>query len=172
MTPHSTRCCTASIPGRLRRPCGRLAPGHIAGVAVGFAGLIVLVVGTFLPWLTSGQARRNSYQAGGALRRLLGLRGAADAAVSAWPLLALVCAAAVAIFALGLRRSAAMLALVAALAAGSVAVAALRVDGNRFIRPLILGPIVTLVGATTVILAATLVLISAQTPRISQRSES
>lgn len=150
---------------------GRPTAGQVAGLALGVAGLIVLVIGTFLPWLHSGHTQRNSYQAGGALRRLLGLRGAADAAVSAWPLLALMCAAVVAVFMLGLRRSAVLLALLASLAAGSVAVAALRVDGNRFVRPILLGPIVTLVGATAVILAATLLLISTRRPSISRRSK-
>lgn len=130
----------------------------------------MLVIGTFLPWLDSGQARRNSYETGGALKRLLGLHGLAETAVSAWPLIALVCAAVVAIFAVGLRRSAALLAFLTALTSGVVAVAALQVDGNRFIRPVKLGPTVTLVGATAVVLAATLVLTSARTHRNSRRS--
>lgn len=144
--------------------------GQTAGPALGLAGLVVLVVGTFLPWLDSGRAQRNSYETGGALKRLLGLRGLADAAVSAWPFVALVCAGIVAIFAVGLRRSAASLALLTALATGAVAVAALRVDGNRFIQPVKLGPIVTLVGATAVLVAATLLLISARLLRIPRRS--
>ncbi|MDQ2748452.1 MAG: hypothetical protein M3Y44_02805 [Actinomycetota bacterium] len=150
-------------------PTGWPAAGHIASQVLGATGLVVLVVGTFLPWLDSGRAHRNSYQAGGALQRLLGLRGAAQAAVSAWPLVGLACATVVAIFVVGLRRSAALLALLTALATGAVAVAALRVDGNRLVRPVQLGPTVTLVGATAVLLAVTLVLISAA-PRTSRRS--
>jgi hypothetical protein len=149
---------------------GRLAASQFAGQALGVTGLVVLVIGTFLPWLESGRARRNSYQTGGALKRLLGLRGLPEAAVSAWPLVALVCAAVVAIFAVGLRRSAALLALLTALATGAVAVAALLVDGDSFVRPVNLGPIVTLVGATAVLVAATLLLISARMLRISRRS--
>ena len=121
----------------------------------------------FLPWLDSGRARRSSYETGGALKRLLGLRGLPEAAVSAWPMVALVCAAVVAIFAVGLRRSAAVLGLLTALATGAVAVAALVVDGTRFIRPVSLGPTVTLVGATAVLVAATLMLISARKLRSS-----
>ena len=138
---------------------------------LGVAGLVALVVGTFLPWLNSGQARRNSYETGGALKRLLGLHGPAEAAVSAWPLIALVCAAVVAIFAVGLRRSAALVALLTALVSGVVASAALLVHGNQFIRPVSLGPLVTLVGATGVLLAATLVLTPTRA-RNSQRSTS
>jgi hypothetical protein len=146
---------------------GRLATGQLAGQVLGVTGLVVLVVGTFLPWLDSGRARRNSYETGGALKRLLGLRGLAEAAVSAWPLIGLMCAAVVAIFAVGLRRSAALLALLTAIPTGAVAVAALLVDGNSFVRPVDLGPIVTLVGATAVLIAATLLLMSVRTLRIS-----
>jgi hypothetical protein len=154
----------------LSRPTGRSAAGQIAGPALGLTGLVVLVVGTFLPWLDSGQAHRNSYETGGALKRLLGLRGPAEAAVAAWPSVALLCAAVVAIFAVGLRRSAALLGLLTALGAGAVAVAALNVDGNRFIRPVSLGPIVTLAGATAVLLAATVLLTSTRSLRTSRRS--
>jgi hypothetical protein len=149
------------------RSIGRLAAGRLAGPALGSAGLVVLVVGTFLPWLDSGRAQRNSYQTGGALKRLLGLRGLPAAAVSVWPLVALVCAAVVALFALGWRRSAALLALLTALTTGAIAIAALVVDGNRVIRPVRLGPTVTLVGATAVLIAATLMLTSARKLRSS-----
>jgi hypothetical protein len=147
---------------------GRPAASH-AERTLGVAGLVALVVGTFLPWLGSGQAERNSYETGGALKRLLGLHGPAEAAVSAWPLIGLVCAAVVAISAVGLRRSAALLALLTALAAGAVAITALLVDGKQFIRPVSLGPVVTLAGATAVLLAATLALQSTRA-RNSQRS--
>jgi len=150
----------------------RRAQGGVAGPALGALGLLVLVVGTFLPWLRSGSAGRNSYQTGGALQRLLGLRGAADAAVSAWPSIALVCATVVAIFAVGLRRWAAVLAVLTALGAGAVSIAALRVEGNRFAKPANLGPTVTLVGAAMVLAAATLILTSAHVDRIFPRSKS
>lgn len=119
---------------------------------------MVLVAGTFLPWLRSGQVSRNSYRTGGAIQRLLDARGPLDAALTAWPFLALVCAAVVAVFALGARRTAAALAVVPSLAAGGVAVAVLAVDGTSFARPQPLGPSVTLAGALLVIMAATLVL--------------
>lgn len=146
------------------RPVHRPARRSARGVAVqllGITGLVVLVAGTFLPWLRSGDARRNSYQTGGTLRRLLDLHGVLDVAVSAWPFAGLTCAAVVALFAVGLRRCAAALGLVTALAMGSVAIAALRVDSNAFVRPVRFGPAVTLAGAIMVLGAATLMLISA-----------
>ncbi len=133
---------------------------HHAGAVLGGVGVVLLLVGTFLPWLRSGRSDRNSYETGGALRRLLGLHGALDAAVSAWPFVGLLCAAVVAIFALGLRRSAAGLALLTAAAAAAVAITALEVDGNSFASPLMLGPSVTILGATVVAIAATLLLAS------------
>lgn len=133
---------------------------------------MVLVVGTFLPWLRSGQARRNSYQTGGALQRLLGLHGILDSAVSAWPFVGLLCAAVIAVFAVGLRRCAALLALLTALGTGAAAVTALGVGGNSVLRPATLGPSVTLVGAVAVLAAATLLLTSSRVVRISQRSKS
>lgn len=144
---------------------------RIAAPALGALGLVVLLGGTFLPWLHSGRAERNSYETGGALRRLLGLRGAADAAVSAWPSIALLCAAVVAIFAMGLRRCAAGLAVLTALGAGAVSITALRVDGNRFAKPAIIGPTVTLVGAAIVLVTATLTLTSAPFARSVPRSK-
>lgn len=128
--------------------------------AFGASGLVVLVAGTFLPWLRSGQVRRNSYQAGGALQRLLGVHGVLDSAVSAWPFVGLLCAGIVATYAIGCHRCAALLALIVALFTGAVALAALRIGGNRILRAAALGPSVTLLGALAVLAAATLLLTS------------
>jgi hypothetical protein len=147
-------------------------PGlRLSGAALGGAGLVVLLAGTFLPWLSSGRAHRNSYQAGGSLRRLLRLPGVLDAVATAWPFAGLLCAAVVATFALGLHRCAAALALFAGLAMGAVAVTAMRVDGNSFVRPLTLGPAVTILGAAIVVVAATLVLTSTRRRPTLSRSQ-
>ena len=114
------------------------------------------MVGTFLPWLYSGSRSRNSYATGGALRRVLGVGGVGDAALSAWPFVALACAVAVAALLLGLPRTAAVLGLLAAAAAGAGAIAMLTAGGNPVVRPAHLGPIVTLAGAVTVPIAITM----------------
>ena len=67
------------------------------------AGIAVLVLGTFLPWLRSGRATRNSYEATGAVRRLVHPPGVLDDLFRIWPLLGAVCALAVAVYVLGLR---------------------------------------------------------------------
>lgn len=130
----------------------RLAPW------LGGIGLLVLLAGTFLPWLRSGRAHRNSYRTGGLLRRLIDASGLVDAALAVWPFLGLACAAVVAVYALGARRASAALALVPGIGAGAVAVAVLGVDGSSFAAPVRTGPVVTAIGALAVIIAASLVL--------------
>lgn len=130
--------------------------------AGGAGGLVALVVGTFLPWLRSGRVSRNSYEADGTIQRLLGVRGLGHAALTAWPFLGGLCAAAVALFALGLQRLAAVLAALVAVAAGGVAIATLRVPAAPYAAPASAGPTVTILGAVLTLLMATLILF---TPR-------
>ncbi len=119
---------------------------------------MLLIAGTFLPWLRSGQVHRNSYRTGGAIRRLLDVHGLLGALLAAWPFLGIACAAIVCLFALGLRRTAAGLALVPAAGAGAVGAAVLAVDGPSFAVPQRSGPLVTILGALMMIIAASLVL--------------
>lgn len=132
----------------------------VAGVA-GCAGLACVVVGTFLPWLYSGSRSRNSYETGGALRRVFDVRGISDAALAAWPFVGLACAATIALLILGLRRTAAVVGLVDAAGAAAGAIAMLTAGDNGLVRPANLGPIVTLVGALTVVAAVTIQLFGA-----------
>lgn len=132
---------------------------RVAAPALGLFGLAVIVAGTFLPWLDSGRATRNSYQASGAARRLLDVSGWLGGALRAWPFVGLVCAAVVVLYALGLPRSAAGLGLLTGAVAAAVAVGALSVRGNALVAPATRGPAVTIMGATAVIIAATLLLL-------------
>ena len=133
-----------------------------AGVAaaIGTAGLIITVVGTFLPWLHSGAVRRNSYASFGTLRRLIGFHGVAELLVRAWPLLGAVTAAVVVVAATGLRRTAAVLGGLVAAWAAAVAGGALARDPVGIVGVELVGPIVTLIGATAVLGAAILALTS------------
>jgi hypothetical protein len=142
------------------RPVPLPVRSRLATGGLGLAGLGVLVLGTFLPWLRSGQVSRNSYQTGGALQRLLSLPGPLQTAVSVWPFVGLACAATVALFAIGLHRSAAAASLLTAAAAAVISIAALTVSGSGLVAPVRLGPIVTLLGAILVVAAASLVLVS------------
>jgi hypothetical protein len=128
--------------------------------AGGAVGLLVLIGGTFLPWLHSGRATHNSYETDGTIQRLLNVHGAARSALSAWPLLGAGCAVAIALFAVGAPRWAAAVALLLALCAGTVAIATLSVHGTSFAAPAVLGPAVTLFGALLVLVAAIVLLFS------------
>jgi len=116
-------------------------------------GLAVIVVGTFLPWLRSGRATRNSYATDGAVRRLLQLDGTVDAALRAWPFLSLACAVAAALVLVGRRRIGAGVAAVVALCTGAVAAGALLSSSRGLLRPDTTGPAVTLTGSILTLLA-------------------
>jgi hypothetical protein len=114
---------------------------------VGSLGLVGIVVGTFLPWLASGSARRNSYAAGGAVHRLLTLSRALDDLLRLWPLLGLVAALALAAVVLGHPVVGLSLGMIAAVVAGSCAVAVLTVHPSRYLHVVREGPLTTLAGA-------------------------
>ncbi|MCW2497924.1 hypothetical protein [Jatrophihabitans sp.] len=128
---------------------------------VGIAGLAVTIVGTFLPWLGSGSAERNSYAAGGAVRTLMSPSRPVQDLLGLWPLLGMVAAAAVAALVLGRAVVALGLALVVAAVAGGGALAVLPMKGNRYAHVLSTGPLTTLAGATLIALAGVISLVLA-----------
>lgn len=124
--------------------------------ALGGTGLGLIVLGTFLPWLRAGRDYRDSYQAGGAVRRLTGTTGLVDHLLSLWPLVGLACAASVALYLLGGRAIATALAAVSALSAGAAGVDALATTANSYAEVVVIGPAVSLTGVTLVALAVLL----------------
>jgi hypothetical protein len=71
-------------------------------------GLLVLVAGTFLPWLASGEVLRNSYQSMALAARLTPLGdGATGVVLAAWPAVGGISAACLVLYLVGLRRTAA-----------------------------------------------------------------
>jgi len=137
----------------------RSPPVHVT-LPVGGAGLVTILAGTFLPWLLSGGVRRNSYASFGIVRRLIGFHGGAEVLIRAWPLLGVACALVVLVAVAGLLRTAALLALLVGAWAAAIAGGALAHDPVGNVRIDTLGPIVTVIGATTTIAAAILTLIS------------
>jgi uncharacterized membrane protein len=123
---------------------------------VGALGLVVVLIGTFLPWLHSGAATRNSYQTGGAVRRLIGTTGFVDDLLRLWPLVAVACAAAAALYLVGLRPLGTLLAGLSAVAAGAASIGALATTATSYAQVSLVGPVVTLIGATLVALAVLL----------------
>ncbi|SFI57677.1 hypothetical protein SAMN05421835_10171 [Amycolatopsis sacchari] len=114
------------------------------------AGLVVTVLGTFLPWFHSGGVQRHSYQTADAIARLVLVDSAfLRTALRLWlgvPLLAAVC---LGLFALGFARTAATLTALLAISVGTVALLATvrsgGTDGLIGITPT--GPVTTLAGA-------------------------
>jgi hypothetical protein len=123
---------------------------------LGGLGLLVIVIGTFLPWLQSGTTSRNSYQTGGAVRRLIGTTGLVDDVLRLWPLVAVACAAAAVLYLVGLQALGTLLAGLSAMAAGAASIGALATTATSYAQVSLVGPVVTLVGATLVALAVLL----------------
>jgi hypothetical protein len=124
---------------------------------LGGLGALVLVIGTFLPWLSSGAALRNSYQAMAVARRLTPLGdGATGAALSAWPAVGGITAACLVLYAVGLRRSAAIGISLLSVVTGTVATATvvLLPPGEFTVRAVLLGPVVTVTGAVLAVVGA------------------
>ena len=117
------------------------------------AGLGVIVIGSFLPWLRSGLATRNSYATDGAVRRLLQVDGTLAAVLRVWPFLSLACALAAALVVVGQHRAGIGLAALVALCTGIVATWALLSSARGLLRPASLGPAVTLTGSILTLLA-------------------
>lgn len=122
-------------------------------------------MGTFLPWLRSGEVNRNSFQASGKLQRLLDLHGIAAAAVALWPFVVLACAVVGALFAFSARRAAAALGLVVGAVAAAVAIGVLASGGAGLVAPTRTGPMVTMIGALIVLAVSVCLLVSRSAAR-------
>jgi hypothetical protein len=133
-------------------PAGRLSGRILAGL-----GALLLVAGTFLPWLASGAALRNSYQAMSVARRLTPLGdGATGALLAAWPMFGGITAAILVLYVVGLRRTAAVGLSLLSVAAGTVAAAVvvLLPPGDFTVRAVLFGPLVTMTGAVLAVAGA------------------
>ena len=119
--------------------------------AVACVGMATLLTGTFLPWLQSGRATRNSYETSGTVRRLIVHDGVLSNLFRFWPALGIVCALAVALYVFGLHRVGLAVAAIAALAGGAASIAALNAPANAYASVIDSGPVTTLVGAVVVL---------------------
>ncbi len=138
-----------------------------AGVLV---GLLAVAGGTFLPWLRTGLATRNSFRAAGLINRLLAPPGLAGLLLSAWPLIVLACAVAIALLVLHVRRTASGLAALTALAAGGVAFTTLLLPSRSYATVARSGPAVTGTGACLVLVSVAISLARALRDRRRRRA--
>lgn len=129
------------------RPPTRLG---LAGAALTAAGLLVVSVGTFLPWVRSGAVLRDSYQSIAVIRTLDVLDGGPLTLVlDAWTMIIPLVTVCVVAYALGFRGTAATISAVLAIISGTIAGAATVVSGGEGVRLGIdgIGPTTTSVGA-------------------------
>jgi hypothetical protein len=140
--------------------------------AIGAAtGLAIVVLGTFLSWVRSGTVYYTSYQSLGILRHLgftevfPALRVFLDVWLGVIPAAAIT----IAMYALRLRRTAAVLAVILASMMGTIAGAAAVQgdDGDGIIGIASTGPVVTLTGSVLALAGAVLVLV-AERNRVKQ----
>jgi hypothetical protein len=134
------------------------------GAGSAAAGLVAIVVGTFLAWSRSGNVYRDSYQSLGVLREL----GFVDAIpalsvfLDVWMAMIPAAAITIALYSLGLRRSAATLATLLSIIMGTIAgaVASQQRGEDELIGIAGTGPVVTLTGAVLALLGAVAILAS------------
>jgi hypothetical protein len=143
----------------------------MAGAGIGACGLIVAVVGTFLPWLSSGGVLRNSYAIVGIVGRL-GLVGSGfgSTALSWWPLLGPVAMLAVIGGIVRWWRTAAVVALLFGLLTGVIGAGVLAVAGGHGAMGIALaydGPVTTAIGGILAVAGSLVVLVAS---RRTQRS--
>jgi hypothetical protein len=137
-----------ALAQRLQVPAS-LCPGVAA------VGVVVALIGTFLPWLRSGVVMRDSYQAATVLHDLVG--GTAGGLLTAWPMVIPAWSLCVALHALGLRRVSAALGYLFGVLTAAVAGLVLAQDAQPYalLGPVTSGPSVTLVGVVLVLVGAT-----------------
>ncbi|TCO53446.1 hypothetical protein [Actinocrispum wychmicini] len=128
------------------------------GAGLGAVGLVAVIIGTFLPWSRSGLTYRNSYASLGVLREL----GFVGSLVTVWVAMIPLAAVTIAIYALGLRRSAAGVAAVMSIIMGTISGVAVveRGDEGSLIGIASTGPTTALAGAALGVLGAAVVLVT------------
>lgn len=82
----TTRPPARVVAGRV--PASGVPLSRLVGSIVGIIAISTLLTGMFLPWLSSGQVTRNSYQVAGTLDRFRLIDSALlDAVLAIWPFL-------------------------------------------------------------------------------------
>jgi hypothetical protein len=111
---------------------GPASSRRLVAVILAGSGLALVVVGSFLPWILSGQVRRSSYAIAGIVDRLgIAGDGILGTLVAGWPLVGLFCSLPVVAGLLRWWRTCGLLCAVLGLAAGTLAAGVLLVGGGR-----------------------------------------
>ena len=134
-----------------------------------------MIIGTFLPWVVSGQVRRSSYAAAGVIDRLgVAGEGMLDGLVGLWPLFGALCALPVVAALLRWWRTAGVLAVLLALTGGGLSIGALVFAARRGSSGTVsldpLGPTVTVAGAALLLVGGLLLTFRRSSPGSSRMS--
>ena len=128
---------------------------QVTGAATCGAGLVLVAIGTFLPWFKSGAVLRSSYDTIGIARTLhLDESSPLRLALDAWTMVVPVVTLCVAAYAFGLRRTAATIAAILAIICGTIGgIAAVGSSGDDVALGIAsTGPTVTAVGGVLALL--------------------
>lgn len=135
-------------------------------------GIVVLVVGTFLPWLRSGRISRNSYELAGVGVRRLQAADWVEAPLRAWPFLGPLWAVVLVLMILTRPRVAGWVAVVLSTVTGLVALGGLflvvRLD-SAMLSGVVIGPLLTAAGAVVVLAASVAILQRKSLPGATNR---
>jgi hypothetical protein len=126
--------------------------------SIGGAGLLLVVIGSFLPWVISGNVRRSSYQVIGVVGRLgIGDGGVLAMLIGAWPFIGVLCVVPILAAAIRFWRTCAVLSLLIGLLSGALSFGLLilvAARGGSILRLDPIGPSVMAAGAVLLICAA------------------
>jgi len=160
------------VPANRKTPppiAGPAAPIGITGVPtrlrvqvaiclLGGAGLLLVVLGSFLPWVISGNVRRSSYQITGVVGRLgIGDGGALALLIDAWPFVGVLCVVPLLAAAVRYWRTAGVLVILIGLLSGVLSFGLLFLvagRGGAILRMDPIGPSVMAAGAVLLVCAA------------------
>jgi hypothetical protein len=135
---------------------------------IGATGLILVVVGSFLPWVDSGTVRRSSYQIAGVVGRLgIGAGGALAFLIAAWPFIGFLCTAPVLAAAVRWWRTAGAIAVAIGLVSGLLSFSLLIFvagRGGSILRVDPIGPSVMAAGAVLLLCSGLALLFGAGSP--------
>jgi hypothetical protein len=133
----------------------RPGPVGIAGAAICGIGVVLITVGTFLPWFRSGLVLRDSYESISLIRTIGVLRDSPlRFALNAWTMIVPVATLCIALYAFGLRHTAATIAAILAIVCGTIGgIAAVESGSNEASLGIAgTGPLVMLIGGALTLL--------------------
>ncbi|MFL6142665.1 MAG: hypothetical protein ACJ72N_12465 [Labedaea sp.] len=133
----------------------RPSPIGIAGAATCATGLVLVAGGTFLPWFRSGLVLRDSYQSISLIRTIGVLRDSPlRFALDAWTMIVPVATLCIALYAIGLRHTAATIAAILAIVCGTIGgIAAVESGSNEASLGVAgTGPVIMLIGGALTLL--------------------